>query len=101
MSTLWIPQDRQQAIADAAAAEQRQMIDEMEHISGLLDYYNREVKKIDPHLSVVLAKPKTTVEGLKPGYYHAVRMRPGHPAFIMPHENDDGTWRDLDSSIFE
>ena len=101
MPTLWVPESQQQRAAEAANAEQRQMLDELEHVAGKLEYYNQEVKKIDPHLRVVMAKPATTVEGLKPGYYHVVRLRPGHPAYIMPVEGPNGEWRDLDSGIFE
>lgn len=101
MPTLWLPQDRAQAQAEAASAEQRQMLEELERVTGLLEHYNRELRAIDPHLQVVLAKPNTTVEGLKPGYYHIVRMRPGHPAYIKPVEHADGSWRDLDSSVFD
>ena len=101
MPTLWIPRNRAEAQARAAAEEQRQMLEELERVAGLLDHYNRELQQIDRHLSVMLAKPTTTVEGLKPGYYHIVRMRPGHFAYIKPVEGPNGEWRDLDSSVFD
>lgn len=101
MPTLWIPESRQEATARAAAEEHRQMLDELERVAAALDHYNRELAKIDPHLEVMLAKPTTTVEGLKPGYYHIIRKRPGHFAYIKPVEGPNGEWRDLDSSIFE
>lgn len=82
-------------------AEQAQMQLELYRIAGALNHYTKELQQIDPHLSVMLAKPRTTVMGLKPGYYHIIRMRPGHPVWIKPVENDDGTWRDLDSRVFE
>lgn len=101
MPTLWIPQDRQAAIQQAANEEQRQMRDEVESLAATLEHFNAELRRIDPHLSIVLAKPNTTVEGLKPGYYHIVRMRPGHPAYVKPIEGPGGEWRDLDSSVFD
>lgn len=88
-------------VEDAIAREQRQLQEEMERMAGALNYYNGLLKEIDEHLEVVLAKPNTTVEGLKPGYYHLVRLNPGHPAYIKPVEWDDGSWRDLDSSILD
>lgn len=88
-------------VEDEIAREQRQMQDEVERITGTLNYYNRLLHDIDEHLEVVLAKPNTTVEGLKPGYYHLIRLNPGHPAYIKPYEYDDGSWRDLDSGILD
>lgn len=102
MPTLWLPKDREEAMAREALAEQRQMAEELNRVTGALEHYNRELQKIDPHLRVVLAKPNTTVEGLKPGYYHIVRLRPGTMAYIKPIEDPEtGAWRDLDSSIFD
>lgn len=82
-------------------AENRQLVEEFYHVSGKLTYYERELRQVDEHLRIVMAKPETTVDGLKPGYYHIVRLRPGHMAYIKPVENPDGTWRDLDSYVFE
>lgn len=81
--------------------ENAQMHLEMYAISAKLDHYNKELKQIDQYLSVILAKPKTTVMGLKPNYYHLVRMRPGTLAYIKPIQGPNGEWRDLDSSIFD
>lgn len=108
--TLYLPDSAQPGMPRAAlprqlhsevAAENRQMVEEFEHVTGALAYYDREVRQIDEHLRIVLAKPETTVEGLKPGYYHIVRMRPGHPSWIKPIEGPNGEWRDLDGSVFD
>lgn len=88
-------------VEDAITQEQAQMQREVEFMSARLNHFNRLLKQIDEYLEVVLAKPNTTVEGLKPGYFHIVRMRPGHPAYIKPIEHDDGSWRDLDSSVLD
>lgn len=81
--------------------ENRQMLEEMEVVSGKLEYYTHELQQIDPYLKVVMAKPNTTIMGLRGGYYHIVRVRPGSPAWIKTLEGPNGEWRDLDSSIFE
>lgn len=88
-------------VEDEIAREQDQMRMQVEFMSTRLNHFNRLLKQIDDNLEVVLAKPTTTVEGLKPGYFHLVRMIPGHPAYIKPVEYDDGSWRDLDSSILD
>lgn len=81
--------------------EQAQLAQELYEVSAKLDHYNRELYLIDRDLSVILAKPVTTVIGLKPNFYHLVRRRHGHAAYIKPVEGPNGEWRDLDSSIFD
>jgi hypothetical protein len=97
MSHVYLPRH----IGNAVEEEQRQIREEVNFLSGRLNYYDGLVRAIDEHLRVVLAKENTTVEGLKAGYYHLVRLRPGHPAYIKPYEYDDGSWRDLDSGILD
>ena len=83
------------------AAEHRQMLEELEDVTGKMAYYERELRtNVDEHLRIMMAKPTVSIDGLKPGYYHIVRLRPGHPAYIKVVENPDGTWRDLDSYVF-
>lgn len=89
------------SVESEVAREQAQAQLEMEFISERLRHFNKGLREIDEHLQVVLAKPNTTIEGLKPNYYHLVRMRPGHPAYIKPVEHENGEWRDLDSSVYE
>ena len=56
----------------------------------------------DPYLKVVLAHPHTTVDGLKPNYYHVVRLEPGKPAAILVLEDPETEeWRDLGDWIFD
>ena len=81
--------------------ENRQMVEELEFVAGRLKHYEMLAREIDDHLRIVLAKEHTTVEGLKPGYYHVVRLRPGGPAWIKPYEGPNGEWRDLDEGIID
>lgn len=84
-------------------AEHAQMAQEMDDLTGAMEHYSRELQRVfnDPYIKIILAKPHTTVQGLKPNYYHIVRMQPGVMAYVKPVENPDGTWRDLDSSVFD
>lgn len=81
--------------------EQSQIEKELYEISDKLEYYNRELYRIDPHLRVIMAKPNASSDGLKPGYYHLVRIRPGHGTYLETWEGPNGEWRDLDSGIFD
>lgn len=99
MSALWLPAGAQRD--NEVARETRLLQAQVYRAAQALEHYNRELQLIDPHLSVVLAKPTTTVEGLKGGYYHLVRQAPGSPAYIKPIEGPNGEWRDLDSSVLD
>lgn len=100
--TLYLPNSaRPRGAESEVSRENRQLVEEFYAITEKLEHFNRELREIDPHLSVVLAKPNTTVMGLKPNYYHLVRLVPGHLAYIKPIEGPAGEWRDLDSSIFD
>jgi hypothetical protein len=54
------------------AREQQQMLDEMEAVRGSLKYYQQRLDEQYNGVKVMLAKPHTTIEGLKPGYYHLI-----------------------------
>jgi hypothetical protein len=81
--------------------DQQHLQQALDLISSKLDFYNKELYRIDPHLKVMLAKPNAEHEALRPGYYHLIRMEPGRPAYVKPVEYDNGEWCDLDSSIFD
>jgi hypothetical protein len=81
--------------------EQHQLALELYEVTGKLEHYTRMLQQIDPYLSVILAKPHTTVDGLRPNFYHIIRRAPGAPAYIKVIETPDGEWRDLDSSVFD
>jgi hypothetical protein len=93
MSSLYLP-------PSAVAEEQRQMLDEMEAVAGRLQHYQKRLDETYTGLKVMLAKPNTTIEGLKPGYYHLVFDVPGSGTFIEPYQGPNGEWRDLDDGIF-
>lgn len=81
--------------------EQQQLALELYEITGKLEHYTHMLQEIDPYLSVIMAKPTTTVDGLVPNYYHIIRRAPGAPAYIKVIEGPNGEWRDLDSSVFD
>ena len=105
MGDLWLPDTARPATPaapiDEVEYDTQTILEQLTDVSERLEYYNREARKIDEHLRIVLAKPGADLSlGLKPNYYHIVRIRPGHMAYVKPIENPDGTWRDLDSYVF-
>lgn len=108
--SLWLPSSVKTGgvalpthVASEIDMEQRQMVEEMEDVTGALAYWSRELQDIfnEPNIKVILAKPNTTVVGLKPNYYHIVRMNPGTAAYIQPIETPNGEWLDLGSHVID
>lgn len=89
--------------ASEIAAEQAALQEQLYEVTGALEHWSRELQHIfdDPDVKVILAKPNTTVIGLKPNYYHIVRVRPGTAAWIQPVETPDGEWLDLGSHVID
>lgn len=95
-NTLWLPNGTE------VQREHSQLEQELEYVAGNMAYWTRELQQIDPDLKVFMAKPNAETVGVKPGYYHVVRLRPGHPAAVMVVEDEEtGEWRDLDSSVLD
>jgi hypothetical protein len=90
-------------VASEVEAENRQLVEEMHEVSGSLRYWTRELQRVfnEPHIKVVLAQPRTTVQGLKPNYYHIVRIRPGTAAWVQPIEDENGNRLELGSHVID
>lgn len=83
--------------------EQAQLVQEMIEVTGSMLHYTRELQHRfdDPYLKVILAHPHTTIEGLKPNYYHVIRFEPGRPVAIMPVEDEKtGARLELGEHVF-
>lgn len=98
MSQLYLPASARTP-DNEVAREQRQMLDEVEDVVGHLNHYQAILDEKYVNLKVMLAKPNTTIEGLKGGYYHLIFDVPGVGTWIQPYEGPNGEWRDLDDGI--
>jgi hypothetical protein len=107
---LWVPQSAAGDVAHATARqhddsvirEQREIADQVEDVVGRLEYFTKLAREIDDDLRIILAKPTTTVDGLKPGYYHAIRIRNGQGTYVQAYEDPEtGAPRDLDEGILD
>lgn len=76
------------------------MLQELEDVAGRLTHYQRRLDEQYTGLRVMLAKPTTTIEGLKPGYYHLIYEVPGVGSWIEPYQGPNGEFRELDDGIF-
>lgn len=92
MSALWTPPNRTDSRARPAVAREhelavrqweQQVLSMMHETGGILDYWNTELKKIDPMLRLMQATPLASAPGVKAGYYHLVRLRDSSEGTFM------------------
>jgi hypothetical protein len=57
---------------------------------ALCDFWDKELQKIDPKLTLIQAKENAEVPGLKPGFWHIIRVIDGGPPAILPLVGDEG-----------
>lgn len=86
---------------DEIERDRRETADNLMEIAAVKADFDRDLKQIDEHLEILKAKDQTTVVGLKAGYWHIVRLNPGHPADILPLQYEDGSYREPGSWIYD
>ena len=96
--SLWIPDS---AARDQRAAKAASLAHALSETSGYLDYWNKRLRKLDPHLQLVKAAANTTNPDLKPGYYHVLRIAPESPPMIHVHQTPDGEFREPDDGLIQ
>lgn len=97
MADLWLPSSRE---LQARVAQQEALLKQMLSDHSRMEEWNRELKQIDERLELVRAQPNAQAPGLKPGFWHVLRHVPGGPPFLMPVEDEDGNFKEPDSSLF-
>jgi hypothetical protein len=86
---------------DEIDRDRRMVSENIMSIMAVKRDFDRDLKQIDDHLEIVKAKDVVTIPGLKAGYWHIVRMNPGHPADILILEYPDGSYREPGSWVFD
>lgn len=98
--TLYLPNSaRPRGVESEVTREQRQLMEEVDEVTGRLAHYKHLLEEKYPGVKLVMAKPRTETLGLKPGFYHLVFEVPGVGTWIEPYQGPDGEWRDLDDGI--
>lgn len=89
---LWLPEDtRLELQVDALA---RSQMVEAKRIEA-------EFRKLDPRISIVLAKPEADDPRIKPGYWHLIRRNPGYAMTVLALTHDDGSYREPGDWLIE
>ena len=67
---------------------------------GILDKWNRELKKFDPLMRLGKAHDNAEGVGVMPGFYHLIRINPGQPIWCIP-IHDNGKFAEPTNAMFD
>lgn len=97
MAELWIP-PRLRAGTDEYRKELR---DAMSFQNTVCAAWNPELQKIDPYLRLAKAHDNAHCMGVRPGYYHLVRLNPDAPPWVQPLSTTDGRFIEPTSQMLD
>lgn len=81
MSALWVPDHVARSPkpsrehVETTRKWEQMVLSQMHATGGILDHWNKELKDIDRNLRLMQATPGAHAPGVKPGFYHLVRLR--------------------------
>lgn len=100
MSRLWVPPSVSREHREQTERHKAEVI-EAAMRDATCDWWDRELQKLDPALTLIKAHPDAEVPGLKPGYWHIVRDCTPAPPALLPLVGDDGEYVEPTSRIFD
>ena len=83
---------------------EQQVLSMMHTVGGILDHWNPELQKIDRNLRLMQASEKAVCAGVKPGYYHLVRLRDsaeGTFMWVQPLQGPQGQFIEPNSVMLD
>jgi hypothetical protein len=98
--TLWVPPHVSAELVDVRRQHTAEVLDQARR-DATLDYWTAELRKIDPYLSLIKAKEDADVPGLRPGFYHVMRLNQTAAPSLIVHEGPNGEFREPDSGLFD
>lgn len=94
---LWLPNGVTREMEEARREFAASLVS---HIRTKMNSYNKELRKLDPHVQVVWAEPRAQHPLLRPGYWHIIRDNGAIPPTVKVIEGPNGEFREPDSGIF-
>lgn len=98
--SIWLPPAVSAELVDLRRRHTSEVFDQARR-DATLDWWTDELRKIDPRLSLIKAKDGAEVPGMKPGYFHILRVNEGAPPSLIPVEGPNGEFREPDSGVFD
>lgn len=103
MSRLWTPPTISRELEQVAVEANAEIAGAVSHLKGRLDYWNRELRKIDARLEMVwFDESAKGIPGVVPCRYHIIRRNDAPtPWSVIPVQTSAGEYVEPDSGVFE
>jgi len=101
MSKLWLPPDVSDELRANTAAHNAAVLDMLEFDDRSLDHVRRELELFDPLLRLGKAKAGARLPGVRPGFWHVVRLNECGPYFVQPLTDENDGWAEPALSMFD
>jgi hypothetical protein len=91
------------SLPDVYVAEEvsRHLEEQVEANLAEAQYWNRELRKIDPGLSIVFGRESADDPWVSPGRWMIQKEVPGQEPLLIPWEHPDGSFRPLSSAVLD
>lgn len=92
MSRLWTPPKVSRELRAGTDQYRADLLAQLSFQNVVSAAWNPELQKIDPYLRLAKAHETADMAGLRPGFYHLVRLNPGAPPWVQPLTGPDGSF---------
>jgi hypothetical protein len=101
MSELWTPPDVTRDLREMTATHNRLLLEVIDFdIPGYAEI-QRELQGYDPLLRIGKAKERAHLPGVRPGFWHVVRLTEAGPYYCQPLEGVDGEYAEPSLAMFD
>lgn len=100
MSSLWLPPSVSREQRQSTLEYQAEVFRNAQR-DATIDYWTRELKKIDERLELIKANDDAQAVGLIPGFYHVMLVLPDGPPSLLPLVGDHGEFVEPNSRMLD
>lgn len=101
MSRLWTPPDVTQELRDLTAVHNRVLLEVMDFDTPGYGPVRRELESYDPLLRLGRAKERAHLPGVRPGFWHLIRLVESGPYYCEPLTDVDGGFAEPSLGMFD
>jgi hypothetical protein len=101
MSQIWTPPDVVQELRDATATHNRLLLEVMDFDVPGMGSLRRELEGFDALLRLGKASMRAELPGVRPGFWHVLRLNTMGPYYCEPLTDVDGEYAEPSLSMFD
>lgn len=101
MSAIWVPPAVSRQLKDNTREHNRRVLDMLQLSGRVQELWNRELRTLDPLLRIGKAKDRAHAPGVRPGFWHLVRLNEHAPIWVQPLVGPDGGFVEPSMAMLE